>query len=305
MPKAVCLLFHRVGEASKDEIGPYSTLSVSAQTFEKVIRFVSEHCHPIALPELIAWHRQNKPLPDKTVVITFDDGFADNWEVAYPILQRYGVPATIYITTGYVEGTIVPYEFRLAQYLRTQTALSLEWKGQYYTWHLTTNAERDHCFQSITKIGKPLRHEEREVLLNKIMPLTDGDTYWPGLFLNWDQVEELAKSPLITIGSHTHSHPQLTVLSHADIVTEAEMSKHLLEKHVNLPISHFAYPYGAYSEDMKTTLRTLGFESAVTTVRQEISATNLDEMAIPRVEIFGGAATESRHSVKAMMSCGY
>jgi peptidoglycan/xylan/chitin deacetylase (PgdA/CDA1 family) len=271
-------------------MGPKPQLSVRLDIFERIIEHVSEHFTPLGLPELVKGMIAGQTLPERAAVVTFDDGYRDNWSTAYPILVKYNVPATIYITTGFVDKIAYPYEFQLASWIKERKRMQFEWRGRNYHWNLEGTAAQEDCYRTIKALTKPMHPEEREQVLRRVyggdFPATRDD-----LFMDWEQVIELDRSPLITIGAHTHRHLLLTKLSKSEVAAEVETSKEILERRLDHPIKHFSYPYGAFNEEVRQIVQDLGFVTAVTTRSEKISKGD-DLLAIPRIEASGEGPVE-------------
>lgn len=101
--KLIVLAYHRIMEF--DENFPFDIELISArpQQFEKQIKHISKYYSPITIEELCECHRTKSKIPDRSVLITFDDGFYDNYEYAFPVLKKYNVPATIFVSTDYID----------------------------------------------------------------------------------------------------------------------------------------------------------------------------------------------------------
>lgn len=287
-PIATCLVFHRVADVATNAIGPELQLSTKPDVFARIISYISSFCNPISIPSLVSSISTGQTLPDRSVAVTFDDGYLDNWSAAYPILLKYNVPAAIYITTGYIDRIAYPYEMQLAAWIKGQESVHLELKGNTYHWSLERVAEQENCYQTIKALTKPLPLDERSEVLSHVygghLPSFEED-----LFMIWEQVLELESSPLITIGAHTHNHLLLTKQSRSIVTTEVRTSKRVLESRLGHMIRHFSYPYGAFSWEIRRIVRKMGFVTSVTTRSGNIH-TKTDLLAIPRVQI--GAARE-------------
>ena len=302
---AVCLLFHRITQVDEDEIGPDTNSSISPKDFEKLIVDLSNGYSPFSLKELVTRVIKKQKLPQNFFVVTFDDGYYDTWEIAYPILAKYNVPATVYITTGFVNNLTVSCEYQLAEWLKGQDKVHFEWEGKTYRWQFQTHEDRKACYLAVRKLIKPITPSRRRELLGRIIRDDTIHTTYNDLFMKWEHVIELGHSPLITVGAHTHSHPLLTSLSSQEIVAEIELSKNILENKLGASVSHFSYPYGAVDEEIKSHLRMLGFISGVTTVPRGISDYGIDVMAIPRVEITGERLVRYKTLPELIERCVY
>jgi peptidoglycan/xylan/chitin deacetylase (PgdA/CDA1 family) len=261
----------------------------------------------MSLPELVRLQLEGQKPPEKTIVITFDDGYYDNWATAYPILAEFGVPATIYITTGFIDRTVEPVEFRLAHFINSRDIVEFSWDGHIYTWELQSLAECERCYRQVKELAKPLSRDRRQQLLHRICGNTREEfaDMKNQLFMDWDQLIDLVHSPLITIGAHTHSHSLLTTLSSGEVLREIRKSKRLLEDNLGKKVSNFSYPYGAFNQEIKHLLRQCGFISGVTTAPRSMTVEGFDLMAIPRFEVKEEALTAAQTVSKFMEQCRY
>ncbi len=184
-PGVVVLLYHRVGGGTRSDV------DVGAQVFEEQMRYLRRHCLVVSLDEVAEFYtrRTVQQACRDVVAITFDDGYRDTYEVAYPVLRRYRLPATIYVAAMYVE-TQRPFDF-----------------GRF-----------------------------REVALERRpLPLT------------WDQAGEMVRSGLIAIGSHTHTHADLSWATEEETAHELDECDRMIERRLGVTPRHFAYPWGFWS----------------------------------------------------------
>lgn len=186
------LMYHYINEQEVKR----SRLGVSPWAFERQMRFLREHKYNVislsALSDLI---RQKKKIPPKTVAVTFDDGYLDNYTNAFPILKKYNIPATFFVV--------------------------------------------------INRIGRHLGNDD---------------------YMNWQQIKELSDSGLITIGSHSLNHPNLSEsLSTNDLQREIFGSKKILENALNRKVMLFSYPFGGVSLKARAYVIKAGYKSAVGT----------------------------------------
>ena len=241
----VILLYHRVISLPQDP----QLLTVSPERFEQHIQHLREHYHPIRLTELA--HRiESGDIPQKTVVVTFDDGYADNFTEAKPILDRYAVPATIFVTSDMIDST---REFwwdeleRLILLKETPEVLELNISYQHYRWNTSNQSERHKTYVALHRLLRPMRYREREEILFcvaewKGIPIEGRFTHRA---MTTEQLRILRESPNIDIGAHTQTHPVLSALSRQEQFDEILKSKIRLEQVLEQNITTFAYPFGA------------------------------------------------------------
>lgn len=243
-------------------------LWVSPHRFAEQLDALTRHFVPLSLSELAERLRAGK-VPDKAVVVTFDDGYADNLWNARPLLERFGVPATVFVTTGLVGTDREFYWDELERLLlrETEQELRLEVRGrvrQVRQWKLTNDEERLRAYREICDLLKPLQPEEREIVLEQLR-------YWFGVPANGRpdrrlmSVEELvaiSRDGLVEIGAHTVNHPDLSALPPNRQRWEIETGKGQLEKWLGRSIRWFAYPYGRGNAVTRQLVREAGFEAA-------------------------------------------
>lgn len=230
------------------------------------MELVSSNFNVLPLTEAVSLLRSSK-LPVGSLCITFDDGYADNAEVALPILQRFGLTATFFIATDYLDGgrmwndTVIEAVRCMPSGPLDLSDLSL---GQY---QLDSWEDRESCFQSIIARIKHLSQDKRKLLTEQLAdraPKLLPDN----LMMTTDQVCELSRAGM-EIGGHTVTHPILATLNRGQAKHEILDGKERLEKIIGKQLRLFAYPNGKPGKDYLPghveLVRELGFEGAVST----------------------------------------
>jgi peptidoglycan/xylan/chitin deacetylase (PgdA/CDA1 family) len=179
------------------------------------------------------------------VALTFDDGFRDNLTLALAVLRRHGVPATIYVSSGAPDRSMDPWPWRLEKAIRWHSELSLDQPGLARHLFLRTWAEKQVAFCTLTDyVHKdiPVNRQIAETLLPKAR--VSDEALIAEQFASWDELRELASDPLITIGGHSVTHASLRHLKEDDAMAEIRDGKQRLMAQLDVPVMHFAYPYG-------------------------------------------------------------
>lgn len=224
----------------------------------------------MSLDEVVIGLNGRKDLPSRSVVVTFDDGYTDNSEVAMPILNQLGIPATFYVTVDCVEQRKLPWPSRLRfSFRKTKLQAWADSRGK--SWHLDDSDSReraylascDDCCQLSGKAqGDFVRRIEEQ--LHASAPEGLGS-----LMMSYDQVRSLAEQGHI-VGSHTMTHPNMAYIPEQDAKAELAESKQHLERELKATIKHFSYPCPAmtphWNEKTLAHSRSVGYESAVTTI---------------------------------------
>jgi peptidoglycan/xylan/chitin deacetylase (PgdA/CDA1 family) len=261
-PAFQILTHHRVND-DRDPFFP----SLPTEIFERRMAYVARTCRVLAVEELV--HRM--PLgnvPRNAVGITFDDGYRDNLLHAAPILARYGLPATVFLATGFIGTGRVPWYDRLALAFKTTMASSvkLPW-GEIL--NLRTLDDRLRALQATLTYFKRLSHDRFSANLEGLLTVLGGNNQeqFKGLMLSWDDVRSLVRLGF-TIGAHTVTHPILSQVDTERARQEVLGSKAMIEAAGFPPPRAFAYPNGGpedYNETVKAMVRQAGFTCAVTT----------------------------------------
>jgi len=205
------------------------------------------------------------------VAITFDDGYRDNYLNAFPILQRYGLPATIFLTTGGIDSREPLWFEQLLQALKKtpRESVDLEIDLPRRFW-LRTSVERLTAYGEIFRLLKAIPDGERRLAMTCVLRQlgAEGLGERNDKMLTWDEIR-LMKRHGMDFGGHTVSHPFLSKMTCDEVAREVSQCKQRIEEELQSPVKHFAYPNGR-EEDFgkwnKEVIRGAGYEAAVTTI---------------------------------------
>jgi len=255
------LQYHRIND-HKDQI--FSRVPV--EVFEKQMEGLSRYHNVYPLEELVE-RALRRDIPPKAVAITFDDGYRDSYDNAFPILKRFGFPATIFLTTGTIESQIPLWHDRVFHaFGETQDPVATIGGKQF---PLGTFKERASAIFAFRQYLRNYEYNRWNGLIEQLC--TDLGVAWANCQrnaekLSWSQVEEMSKYH-VTFGAHTVTHPILTNLALPEAMDEVLASKKTIEKRLNAPVRLFAYPNGNrgdFNEPIKHALKEAGFLCAVT-----------------------------------------
>ena len=285
-----CLMYHRIIRKQEHPTGYEGSfnLTVQEERFEEQMAFLARHYRCIALPTAINELKRGCLIPG-SVIVTFDDGYSDNMRLALPILKKYDIPATVYVTTGFVEGSACIWWYEQRFIINQLGELIFQFEGHDYRWQLTSTAEKQMAILALDDLFKrstPTQQQALMTLLRAQCPKPYNDREQ---ILNWQQLKMFAKDPLITIGAHTVTHPVMCQLSDTELHDEIGASKKILEQALEQPVLHFAYPFGGVAHASDREYRAVseaGFDSAMTTVWGHIRKKHSKAlMSLPRVDI--------------------
>jgi peptidoglycan/xylan/chitin deacetylase (PgdA/CDA1 family) len=283
------LVYHRV--LAKPD--PLHEGEAVADVFEAQMRFFARYFAVLPLLEAGRLLKQGR-LPSRTCCITFDDGYADNLTVALPILQRYKLPATVFVATGYLDGQTMfndAVTHAIATCERAELDLGELDLGQH---RIGTSSERRLAINTILKRFKYRPPETRDSDLESLLEIADCGGLPPGPMMNRDQVREIAEQGM-EVGGHTVIHPILTAIPDNRALDEIVAGKQELEVITGRPVSTFAYPNGKPQRDYAPChvemAKAAGFELAVTTVNG-FATPRSDGYQLPRFMPWGGSMTK-------------
>ena len=256
------LIFHRVLPVP-DPLFPHE---MHAHRFEAVCNWLATWFNVLPL-DLAAYHFKSGTLPARAACITFDDGYADNYRVAMPILRRHGLTASFFIATGFLDGGRMWNDTIIESFRQcTATSLDLDSLGLGKFNIASIQARRNAIVALIDQIKyRPI--DERLALGSGLARL--ANVKLPSdLMMTSEEVKAMRQAGM-QIGAHTVSHPILAGLDEEQARSEIQGSKVTLEELLDAPVDLFAYPNGKpgvdYAPETVDIVRQLGFKAAVST----------------------------------------
>ncbi|MCW5624899.1 MAG: polysaccharide deacetylase family protein [Burkholderiales bacterium] len=272
-------IFHSI----KARPDPFAPTEPDVPRFDALLGFLRRWFTVLPLDEAVRLLADGT-LPPAAASITFDDGYADNLTLALPLLERHRLPATIFIADGYLDGGCM-WNDVVIESIRNCTASSLDLTAEGLPAVALDDADaRLRAIETLLPLVKYRPLEQRTPLALAIArragtpPRTD-------LMLTTPQLRDLARSPLITIGAHTHRHPILASESEETARNEISVSKQSLESLIDRPVTLFAYPNGRPGKDYRgrdvALVRAAGFAAAVSTATG-FADSDSDRFQLPR-----------------------
>ena len=255
------LAYHRIADPNHPRfVGFKSNVSATLQAFSEQLDYLKGECNVLSLDDLTAVVRDGKELPENAVLITFDDGYRDNFTTALPALVQRRLPAVLFATTGFLDGFIFPFWDWVTEAFVTARveAAILPLLGKR-KWR--TRPDREHVALEWIKAGISRPHPEfRDALLELSRALGEPLPFSPppGHMMNWDELRTMIGSGF-SIGSHTVTHPVLQCVNSDRALGEIKVSKALLERRTGARVTSFAYPNGLFSQEHERMLEDVGF----------------------------------------------
>ena len=267
------LMFHRVVPPKDMIYSPNRSMMVSVENFDFILNYIKSRMNPVKLSDVIRYNNQQHDLPTDSVALTFDDGYLDNYTHAFPLLQKYNIPATIFLTTSYISNPRNYFWWdNLEIYFTGINKVHSDIK-------MACNSVVKNIINKIEKADSPDKVRFIKVLMNSLKQLNErerscfieriseriSNEHKSVLMLNWDQVKEMVSGQIVEYGSHSENHIYMDKSDPEVIEKEIQQSKYIIERETKEPCVLFAYPNGNKTEKEEHLLKKYGFKIAVTT----------------------------------------
>lgn len=244
---------------------PFSkgTISATLDDFDKQMRFVSKRFNVIGFEELSKCISSGRSLPENSLIITFDDGYADNYEIAWEVLKRYELTATIFLAVSSVETSTLFWFDKLSYMMNKFSGKSIKIGEHVFK---PKNDNREMVRESVMALFSSVSEQERLGLFAEMerqcnIRVQPEDSTLPKP-LSWKQIDEMSKGGM-EFGSHTMSHPFLENLSEEEIMYELRESKLVIERSINKEVKAVAYPSGSYDRRVLYCAKKCGYQFGV------------------------------------------
>lgn len=262
--RLLILTYHRFGREK-------TAHKVSAGEFTDHLEYLNKNKRVLSLSEVIECLQSEKSLPQNSAVITIDDGYLDNYEIAFPLLKKFNMPATVYAVTDFLDKKCWIWT-DLMRYVLLETGFNpgkIEFDDEdIIEADLADETRKLETASRLNSRLKKLPNEEKERKVKEIskklaveipeLPTKEFSS------MSWEQAREMDACG-IKIESHTVTHPILTNISAKDLNTELINSKKRLEDVLNRKVEHFCYPNGSLNENIRKAVENAGYKCAVTT----------------------------------------
>jgi peptidoglycan/xylan/chitin deacetylase (PgdA/CDA1 family) len=241
------LRFHRV--LAKDRpscLDSMKSSEINVKFFIRLLDHLQESDYNIiAIDDMYEILIKNIIPEKKFVVLTFDDGFADTYDVAYPILKKRHLPFTVYICTNFPDENLTTWWYKLESIILKQDSVSFTFKGNNYQFETGSMLRKNTAFESIRSLILREINENLTDIQNAFATYkTDQDGELNDIVMKWNEIVEMNRDPLVTIGAHTVRHLPLKTLGDEAGRREIMLSKEIIESKIFKKVDHFAYPYG-------------------------------------------------------------
>jgi peptidoglycan/xylan/chitin deacetylase (PgdA/CDA1 family) len=282
------LAYHRVLDIDS-ETYPYDEdiVSVSIDEFDWQMRYVKAHFDVVTFADFHAATKQGQ-LPERPLIVTFDDGYRDNCTHAFPVLRLHDLPATVYLTTGLIGSSAVFWFEKIAFWIKRSERSSFRF-GIKDPVEVHLGAQRREALETVQSALKLADEQEHAQLMGQLeeqigQPLEERHLVE---VLSWDEVSDMHRGG-IEFGSHSVSHLNLAKISGEYLTAELQDSKRAIESKLGCGVLTVSYPIGmpwAYSGDVCAKARHAGFEFGVSYVDGTNALGALDPFGLKRMHV--------------------
>jgi peptidoglycan/xylan/chitin deacetylase (PgdA/CDA1 family) len=267
-------LFHGVVRENNYSVRNYIRKHIEADYFRNFLSDLISIGTPITMDDVVSYHKNKTAFPEFSFVITFDDGFENNYSVACPILEEFNLPATFYLTTNWIDKNQMAWVDKIEYCLESISSGSFYLSELGQDFSFTDTNSKISVLKSLREIikGKPG--------INTIITVSEvfkqckmreiEDSQDPlDLKLSWAQVKEISENNKYIVAAHTHNHPIMSFMNMEQCEYEIRTSIDILENLCGSTIKHFAYPDGQshhYNKQVIDLLKKSGIECCPTAV---------------------------------------
>lgn len=259
------LMYHRVAPGDAAAATLPALVSATAAVFDRQIGHLARHYTVISPADVLDAMSAGRPLPSRPVVVTFDDAYTDFRTVAWPILRQHGVPATLFVPTGFPDSGRCFWWDRLGYAFRGFTGHTLE-RSPIGPISLADSASRRRHLRRIKDALVHSPHDDAMAWVDEICRNTGYDESADSGVLGWEDLRDLAEQG-VTLGAHTRNHPVLTQVSEEAAHAEIRDSCEDIRRETGTRPAILSYPAGFHDDAIVRLARQEGIQLAFTCMR--------------------------------------
>lgn len=292
-PSLLILNYHRIGDAA-DTPFDSGVFSCTAPELEQQVVSLQRHFRIVSFPEALDLLDRRSPLREPSVLLSFDDGYLDNYQLAFPLLARLGVPAAFFLPTAFIGTGEVPWWDAIASIIKRTPHLAISPRFAPNRTFDLSPSQREAAVWQLLELYKHSSITDGERFLVELEEACDvprpSQSATP-LFLSWTEAREMQAAGM-SFGSHSHTHRILSKLPLNEQREELRLSRELLEHELGRTVDTFAYPVGDRRSFNAHTLRALsetGYRHAFSFVSGINRPPAVDPYQLRRTGVFSGS----------------
>lgn len=285
------LLFHGVIDRHEHKVRNYTRKHINADFFRTLLRELQSRGTAVSMDDVV-----RGDVPPNAFVVTFDDGFENNYSVAAPILADLRIPATFYVSTDFIANRNMSWIDKIEVAIEDATASTIQ--SPWDPGETMSIASTDDKIRTLARIRTVIKSRDDIDLEGAAKHVCDqlgvdplaGERCALDRMMTWEQLQELARDPLFIVGGHSHHHCNLAFLAEPKMHEEIDTSLALLERHVG-HMTHYCYPEGlahCYSQAVIDHLKQKGIVAAPTAI-DGMNTAQTDLFHLRRIMIVDGA----------------
>ena len=301
--KLMIFNYHRIFEPPLNTEFDEGVFAHSANIFQEQLIFLKKNFTILSEFELIELLSNRTELPYSAVCITFDDGYIDNYELAYPILKSLNIPATFFIPCNQINGTTAPWWDQVSYMMKKSDLLEFMFNGEIFS--KSANAYlMSKNINKVLRIFKNCEKNDVEKLLHELSQSCNvslpSASFFKQQFMSWDQIKELSENGM-SIGSHTLNHNILSKMSDSEQKFEIETSKSEIENKIESEIYSISYPVGgktAFNSTTKKLVQEAGYKLGFNFINGFYTKIPSDNFDLSRIEL---ASSKSLYKAQSLI----
>jgi peptidoglycan/xylan/chitin deacetylase (PgdA/CDA1 family) len=264
-------------------------ISAYSHEFARQLDYIKNHFTVISFAQLKE-KLDAGSLSENSLIITFDDGFRDNYNIAFPLLKERNLPATIFLTTGHINTNNLIWFQKLFLLLKRTRIDTLHIKEPFLHINMRSDEEKSKAKRQIMQFLKNVPDEKRLSFIHEIeqyLGVQIDELTLPRMLLNWDEVREMCNYG-IEFGSHTVTHPVLSQVSDEKLEFELTASKMKIELELKKEVTSISYPFGgknAFDERIQKAVMNAGYDFGVSYIHGLNYGSTFDLFALNRLHI--------------------
>lgn len=252
------LLYHGVTVNEQSGIVNFSGKHINAKLFEDQISFIKKNCCILSMDDVVEIYNSGKIWPKNSVAITFDDGFQNNYLNAVPILDMFDVPATFYICAGMINTNLMFWVDIIEDCInRTKIKILKTSINGLTLFKLKSLEDKIHAIDEIKRYCKSSSSDKKRIIIEELIdetsikPSVEASTDYK--MMTWEELRNLNKNRLFTVGGHTLYHDIMTSLNIDKVKEDTDATLALIDFNLNQKTFHYSYPEGQsnhYNKDI-------------------------------------------------------
>jgi peptidoglycan/xylan/chitin deacetylase (PgdA/CDA1 family) len=285
-------MYHRViADTMARQTDSNPGIVVSSMQFDKQMRTLRERFNPLSLAEFRQSVESCTPPPNRSCLVTFDDGWIDNYDIAFPILRKYSIPAVVFLPCNYISTDQTFWQEEMLMRLTRMSESTDKHTNRSLQKLLATRDDGYPATVSgirlfvISLKDAPYKHIEEVLQQVRILASTCSDGGHYNRHLSWDQVREMKESG-IDFASHALSHQLLSRLDAGELERELTLSKRIIEEETGESVFAIAYPNGDYDPAVLHATKAAGYTLGFST-RHGLFSIDDDPLTVPRFNVHG------------------